>query len=76
MQENERVRIKLQQPDILCEGRTRVKFHARGRVKDTLDYYATIRFKYQGKDTFAVYNMLGEFFLDTRFRDLKVYKWK
>lgn len=76
LQENERVRIKLRQPDIMCSGRKRVEFHTRGRVIDLLGYYAAISFKYKGRFVTAVYHMLEEFFKDEEYMDLQVHKCK
>lgn len=67
-----KIKLKLEQPQIMCAGRERVECYWRAEVIHETDDALIIEFKYQSRPVVALYNKLTEKFVDEEFWNIKI----
>lgn len=66
-----RVKMKLLQPDIICDGRTRIEAYFRGKVIAIGSDFVTVKFKSHRLYTYVTFDSEGDS-KDPLWEDLKI----
>lgn len=66
-----KVKMKLLQPDIICNGRTRIEVYFRGKVIAIGSDFVTVKFKSHRLYTYVTFDSDGNA-KDTTWEDLKI----
>lgn len=72
LQFGDKVKMKLEQPIIKCNGRSEVICFYRGKVVDIKLYHIKIEFKYKGNLVDYWYNVINNSFVEEELKDIKI----
>lgn len=66
------IRLRLEQPSVMCHGRKKVEWHGKGTIVFEGKGYMLIKFKTKGMVVTTLYDLITKQFVDEKYRDIKI----